>query len=119
MKNEFGKIDKKTFLLMQVSALVFSLSNVFSKFASFEPLLSLKFVVLYAGSLLVLVVYAVMWQNILAKVPLITAYSNRLLSMVWGVIWGVVIFNESISLKTIIGTAVILYGLYIVVRADE
>lgn len=104
---------------MQLSALVFSLSNICSKLAAFEPVLSEKFLFLYGSSLAIMVIYAIMWQKILSRVSLITAYSNRLMSMVWGVVWGMVLFHETIRWQTALGTCVIIIGLYIVVKSDE
>lgn len=116
---ETSKLKRNDILLMQGSALVFSLSNIFSKFAAKEKLLSPEFILLYIGSLSVMMIYAVLWQQILKRVSMVVAYSNRLIAMVWGVVWGRLIFGETIKLSTIIGTVVILTGLFIMVRADE
>ena len=104
---------------MQLSALIFSFSNICSKLAAFEPMLSEKFVFLYGSSLAIMVLYAVKWQKILSRVSLITAYSNRLMSMVWGVVWGAILFHETIRWQTALGTCVIMIGLHIVVKSDE
>lgn len=113
------KINIKTLLLMQGSALIYSVSNVFSKFASKESFLSFPFILFYGLSLSVMFVYAILWQQILKRVDMITAYSNRLVAMVWGVVWGLLIFQESITMFNVIGTVIILLGLYLVVSDDE
>ena len=104
---------------MQGSALLYSISNIFSKFAAREDFMSIEFLLLYALSLFVMFVYAILWQQILKRVDMVVAYSNRLVAMVWGVVWGVVIFGETISLNNIIGTVVILIGLYLMVSDNE
>lgn len=105
--------------LMQSSALLFSFSNVFSKFAAMKPFLSFEFVVLYACSLGIMFLYAILWQQILKRVSMIVAYSNRLVAMIWGVVWGCIIFGEKISSTNIIGTGIIFVGLYIMESSDE
>ena len=101
----------KYILWMQFGALVFSISNIFSKFASKEEFFSFKFILLYGCSLGVLLIYAILWQQILKHVPMITAYSNRLVSMIWGVFWGAIIFKEKITMTMVLGTLIIMFGL--------
>lgn len=105
--------------LMQGSALVFSLSNVFSKYASKEAFLSLRFLLFYGLSLFIMFIYAILWQQILKRVDMVVAYSNRLVAMIWGVVWGVLIFQEQLRVTNVIGTIIILLGLYLMVSDDE
>lgn len=114
-----AKVTVQSTLLMQASALILSCSNIFSKFAAKEPFLSWRFLFLYGCSLVVMFVYAILWQQILKRVDMIVAYTNRLVAMIWGIVWGLLIFGESISIQNGIGTVVIIVGLYIVVNADE
>ena len=51
--------------------------------------------------------------------PLTVAYANKGITIIWGMIWGAVLFNEAITLKTIIGGAIILVGIFMVVTNNE
>ena len=104
---------------MQGSALLYSVSNVFSKFAAKESFMSVKFLLLYAMSLLVMFIYAILWQQILKRVDMVVAYSNRLVAMVWGIVWGILIFGEQIRVNNIVGTIIIFFGLYLMVSDNE
>ena len=64
-------------------------------------------------------VYALLWQQILKRMDLTTAYANKPVGLVWGMIWGVLLFKETISLKMILGAAVIFVGIFLVVTSDE
>ncbi len=108
----------KDFLLMQISALVISFSNVFSKLAAFEDGITMKFLMFYGLSLFIMMLYAVLWQQILKRVSMTIAYSNRLVSIVWGVVWGCLIFHEKISLFNILGTIIIFIGLYVLIGGE-
>ena len=55
---------------------------------------------------------------ILKHVSLSTAYSNRPVSMIWGIIMGSLIFHEQITLPMIIGSAIIMVGVYTVVTSN-
>lgn len=107
------------FIALHLAVLLFSFSSVFSKLASRYPFLSFKFILFYGLSLGVCAVYAILWQQILKKIPLSTAYSNRIVTTIWSMIWGVVLFHEKVSISMLIGTAIILFGLRLVVTADE
>lgn len=98
--------------LMQISALVLSFSNVFSKLAALEGSLTVRFFLFYALSLFIMMIYALLWQQILKRVSMTAAYSNRLVTIVWGVIWGCIFFHEKITVCNVIGTVIIFAGLF-------
>lgn len=114
-----GKVNVNAICLMQVSAFIYSFSNIFSKYASKEQFLSFRFLAFYALSLSIMFVYAILWQQILKRVDMVVAYSNRLVAMIWGVVWGILIFDEQLKTNTVVGTIVILIGLYMMVSDNE
>lgn len=77
------------------------------------------FVLWYGGVLGIMAVYAVVWQQILKKLPLTVAYANKPVSLVWGMLWGSFIFHEKITWNMILGALVIFAGIYLVVTSDE
>lgn len=111
--------DKKYFLLMHLIVLVMSFGGVFSKKAAAEKFLSLKWIVLYGALLLVLMVYAVFWQQILKHLKLSTAYACRSVTVVWGMVWGILFFNEQLTAKQIIGGMIVIVGLIFVSSGKE
>ena len=50
--------------------------------------------------------------------PLTTAYANRSMTMLWGMVWGALLFKETISWNMILGVVVIAIGIYFVVTGD-
>ena len=69
--------------------------------------------------LLILMVYAVFWQLILKKLPLTVAMANKSATVIWGLIFGSLIFQERISLSNIIGAVIIIAGIVMVALADD
>ena len=63
--------------------------------------------------------YAFVWQQILHYLPLTFAYANKGVSLVWGMIWGALFFQEKITWNMILGAAVIFFGIYLVVTSNE
>ncbi len=103
-------MNKKIYVLLAASLLIQSFSSVFIKFAGRQEFLSFRFILYYAVAILCLGVFAVMWQIILEKLPLSTAYMRKGVTYVLIMIWSVVLFREHITLWNIIGCMLIIAG---------
>ena len=86
---------------------------------SFIFVLSFKFCLFYAIIIFLLGFYAIGWQQIIKRLPLTTAFANKAVTVVWGIIWGAVFFHESITVGKVIGAALVIVGVVIYARADE
>ena len=111
--------NKKTLLLLNIAFLLYSLTSVMSKFAAKEEVLTIKWVVCYGTVLFLLMVYAVLWQFALKKIDLITAYSNKAVVVIWGMLWGLLIFREQITLLKLLGVAFIVMGIFVLSRNEQ
>ena len=98
---------------------LFSLSTVCSKLAGRQPLFSLPFILYYGLVIVILGIYAIGWQQIIKRLPLTYAYANKAVTVVWGMIWGVLIFNEKISVQRGIGAVVIIAGIILFAFSEE
>ena len=118
-----SKINKKSklkyYILLHVLLVVSSLSGVCTKLAGQHKFLSFWFIFFYGLVILNLGIYAIVWQQIIKKLPLNTAYSNKAITIVWGILWGFVFFQEQIKWNMLLGAAIVILGVIVVVRADE
>ena len=73
--------------------------------------MSFKFILYYGLMLAILAIYAFAWQQVIKRLPLTTAFANKAVTVVWGMVWGVVAFKEHISLNKVIGSIVIILGI--------
>ncbi len=105
--------------LLQLCVLLFSGASVLQKLAWNHPLPSWPFVLLLGGSLGILFLYALAWQQFLKRIPLSTAYANRAMAMLWSMLFGALLFSETIRWNMVAGVVVIAAGILIVVTADE
>ena len=108
----------KTLLLLHLLLLGYSLADVASKFAAGFDFLSLGFVVCYGILLVILAGYALGWQQIIKRMPLTTAYANRGITVVWGIVWGAVFFSEPVTLPKLACAAMIIAGIALFSHAD-
>ena len=99
--------------LLHVLFFVYSFSTVLSKAAAMEETMSIRFFAFYGGVLFLLGVYAIVWQQLIKKLPLVFAYANKAITIVWGIIWGALLFSERITSGKIIGAAVVIAGIII------
>jgi len=109
----------KDYFLLHAIILMYSLGGIFSKLASNEKLFSFNFICFYGILLLILLLYAILWQQILKEIPLTTAFANKSFTVIWGMVWGALLFNEDISINMIIGSLIIFVGVYLVVSDNE
>ena len=109
----------KYYIYLHLILLLFALSSLFSKLASGEAPLSFKFILFYGLVLLILFLYAIFWQQIIKKMPIVTAYANKAVTVIWGIVFGSLIFNEAITIKKVVGAVIIIIGVYLVVSSDK
>ena len=108
----------KSILLLHIFIMIYSMTGVLSKMAAGESFLSFKFCLLYGLMIMLLGVYAIGWQQIIKNIPLTTAFANKAVTTIWGLIWGMLIFKESITLGKIAGVVLVAVGV-ILFSADE
>lgn len=107
------------YVLLHLLLLFGSLGGICSKLAGREEPLSPPFILLYGGLLAILFVYAIGWQQIIKHIPLTTAYSSKAVGLIWGILWGVLLFHETVTPRMILGAVVVMCGVILMVRADE
>lgn len=100
---------------LQASILLYAFTGYFSKRAAGHPFLSLPFILYYGGMLAILFVYAILWQQFLKRFDLTTCYASRAMSSVYTMLIAYLIFHETITLPMIIGSLVIIAGVFLVV----
>ncbi len=97
---------------------IYSLAVLSGKIASTYEILSLPFILFYGGQIIILLVYAVLWQFALKNNKLSIAYMLKSVTIVYGVLFGYIFFQESIELNQIIAIILIFIGVYLVADND-
>jgi drug/metabolite transporter (DMT)-like permease len=107
------------YLFIQSAVAIYSFSGVASKLASQHRFLSLPFILYYGLEIACLGVYAIIWQQIVKRFDLSVAYVNRSLSLLWSLLWSVLLFRESITLYNVVGMVIIISGVILVNTSGE
>ena len=93
METEKKKAKIKDIFILQLVIAIYTLSTVFAKFASGQEFLSFEFILFYGIEMVILGLYAI--------------------------IWAMLIFNDTITIKNIIGVIIVIVGTIIVNSEDE
>ena len=109
----------QTLVMLHVIIFLYSLAGICSKMAAGEQFGSLFFFIWYAGVLAILFIYAIVWQQVLRRLTLTTAFANKGVTVMWGMLWGALVFAEHISIWMMIGAVVVFVGIILVVSSDE
>lgn len=109
-KNKIG-----SFILMEISFLVYSCSSVVAKIASGYDFPSFKFVLFYGLDVVILGIYAILWQQVIKRYELAVAYANKAVCLIWALVWGILIFGEwgSIKWNQILGILIVVAGIVV------
>ncbi len=78
----------------------------------------MKFIVFYGLEIVVLGIYAILWQQAIKKIDLSIAYANKAMGVLWSMIWAVIIFHNQITLQNVIGVLLVIAGT-IVLNSSE
>ena len=123
-ENELVKVNKKkitlkNIFLLQLIIMVYTLSTVAAKFASEKEFLSFEFILCYGIEILILGIYAILWQQIIKRFDLSIAYANRAVGLLWSIVWAILFFNEVVTIKNVIGVVIVIIGTMIVNSDDK
>ena len=116
MKN---KIDIKSLILLEIAFFIYSLSSMFSKKAMFNAPNFTHIITFYLLSLFMLGVYAIIWQQVLKRLDLSVAFANKGITIIWGILWGILLFGEKITLGMVIGAIIVIAGIVVMMYNKE
>ena len=98
--------------------LLYSFGAICSKMASLSVFPSVSFFMWYGTVLGILIVYAFVWQQILKHLSLFAAFANKGVTIIWGILWGALIFSETIKINMLIGGVIVFAGILLVVASN-
>ena len=111
----------KKMLMLHGTLLLYAVVSVFAKLAGLRMAegnagATGLFLVLEA---LTLGAYSVLWQQVLKRMPLNFAYSNKGVCTLWTALFGLIFFGESLTVGKAVGILVVLAGVALVVTEHE
>ena len=108
------KVNWKNVLQLQAVVVIYTISSVMAKLASGHKEEHMLFLIFFGLEFILLGVYALLWQQMIKKFELSVAYANRAMGILWSMIWAVVFFHDRITVRNILGVAIVLVGIVLV-----
>ena len=106
----------KTYLALIGVNLIYACTSICTKMASQQKMLSWPYLLWIASAIGVMGVYALLWQQVIARMPLSTAYMFKGTSLIFVLLFSVLLFGEAITLNNVIGAVVIVIGIILYAR---
>lgn len=97
--------------------LVYACTSIFTKMASRQEILSWPYLLWIACAIGVMGLYALLWQQVIAKMLLSTAYMFKGTSLIFVLLFSALLFGEAITLNNLIGSAIIIAGIVLYAKA--
>lgn len=97
--------------------LLYSLTGIFTKAASEYVFMSWPYLLWIGGTICILGVYAILWQQIISRIPVSEAYMFKGTSLVFVLILSHLIFGEAITWTNILGAIIIVGGIALYAKA--
>ena len=118
-ENEMNRgITIKNILILQAVVIVYTLSSVVAKFATGKELFSFSFFLFYGLEIMILGIYAILWQQMIKRFDLSVAYANRAMAIAWSAVWAIVLFKDVLAIKQVVGIAFVVLGT-VIVNSDQ
>lgn len=109
----------RTLIVLHLILFMYSCCSIFSKLAGLQKFLSFQFLLYYGIVLLILFVYAILWQRVIKFLPLTTAFANKAVTVIWGIFFGIIIFGESLTFGKVLGAGLITLGIIFYTKSSD
>ena len=126
------KMQWKDFLMLKIVFLIYSFTSLTQKLASsflpkdakstegwVQQLFNWKLILSAGLVVLLLGVYALLWQQVIKRFELSVAYANKAITLLWALVWGIFIFHEEITPWKVIGILLVMAGIYVLNTGDH
>lgn len=112
-RTDMSKKNAVYCILLVFAFIIYSFSGVFTKLASRVDFLSIEYCLYFAIVILILAIYAVLWQIILKSIPLSQAYLFKSSSVIFSLLFASCLFGEHITLQNLVGASIIIAGIIV------
>ena len=107
---------KKTLNILSILALIlinllYSTVGIFTKLASQQDFFSWGYLLSFGGAVGVIGVYAILWQQVIKRIELSTAYMFKGTTIIFTMLFAYWLFGEQITWNNILGAVIIIIGI--------
>ena len=96
---------------------IYACTGICTKMASRHEMFSWPYLLWMAGAVSVIGIYAILWQQIITRIPISTAYMFKGTGLIFGLLFAHLLFSERITVYNIIGATIIIIGIALFSKA--
>jgi len=85
--------------------------------AALQTPFSWPYLLWFGGAVAVIGTYAILWQQVLRRIELSTAYMFKGTTLIFTMLIAALLFGETITIPNIVGSVIIIIGITILARA--
>lgn len=96
---------------------IYACTSICTKMASQQEPMSFPYLLWIAGAVGVMGLYAMLWQQVISRMSLSTAYMFKGTSLIFVLLISALLFGETITINNLIGSAIIVLGIVLYAKA--
>ncbi len=97
--------------------MLYACVGICTKKAALQSPMSWWYWLWFAGAVAVIGIYAMLWQQVLKRIELGTAYMFKGTSLIFTMLIAALLFGEAITVPNIIGSVIIIVGIVFLARS--
>jgi len=110
-------VSSRSIIMLIGVNLIYASTSIFTKTASNQDFLSIPYLLWIAGAIGVMGIYAILWQQVIARISLSIAYMFKGTSLIFVLLISSLIFGEAILWNNVIGAVIIILGIILYAKA--
>lgn len=97
--------------------MVYACVGICTKMAALQTPFSWPYLLWFAGAVAIIGIYAILWQQVLRRIELSTAYMFKGTTLIFTMLIAALLFGEAITVPNIIGSIIIITGITLLARS--
>jgi drug/metabolite transporter (DMT)-like permease len=97
--------------------MLYACVGICTKMAAMQEPMSWPYLLWFMGAVAIIGLYAVLWQQVLRRVELSTAYLFKGTTLIFTMLIAALLFGETITVPNIIGSVIIITGITLLAKS--
>ena len=97
--------------------MLYACVGICTKKAALQSPMSWPYLLWFCGAVAIIGAYAILWQQILKRIELSTAYMFKGTTLIFTMLIAALLFGEAITLPNILGSVIIIVGIIFLARS--
>ena len=97
--------------------MLYACVGICTKMAALQEPMSWPYLLWFCGAVAIIGVYAILWQQVLRRIELSTAYMFKGTTLIFTMLIAALLFGETITVPNMIGSVIIITGITLLAKS--